>query len=153
MTEHFRKTPRMRNFDYGSENFYFITICTADKKCIFGDPGNLNVFGKIARDELKILSRRYDYICVDSFTVMPNHVHAVIQILRKTDDTKGIDAIVGLYKAGVSRRIRKMHPDLEVWQRSFHDHVIRNQLEYEKIWNYVTYNDQKWEKDCFFRAR
>ena len=42
------------------------------------------------------------------------------------------------------------YPDIKIWQRSFHDHIIRNQLEYEKIWQYIQFNWQKWEQDCFY---
>ncbi len=58
--------------------------------------------------------------------------------------------VIGQYKSGVTRKIRKLIPEMEVWQRSFHDHVIRTRGAYEKIWEYIAHNPQGWEKDCFF---
>ena len=146
-----RKTPRMQNFDYSSENFYFVTICTADKKCIFGKPGKLNQLGEIAYADMKNISEHYKNILVETFIIMPNHVHAIIEITGTTgDNKKSLDTVIGLYKSGVSRKIHTIYPELKVWQRSFHDHVIRGQRQYEKIWNYVSYNDSKWEADCFY---
>ena len=147
-----RKTPRLQNFDYASENFYFVTICTAGKKCIFGEPGRLNQLGEIAWADMKAISNYYENINVETFIIMPNHVHAIVEITGTTADKKrkSLDTIIGLYKSGVSRKIHAIYPNLEVWQRSVHDHVIRGQQQYEKIWNYVSYNDSKWESDCFY---
>ena len=75
-----RKLPRLRKFDYSSENYYFITICTKDKKCIFGDPKELNEIGKLAEHELQGISEHYDGVRVDKYVIMTNHIHAVIII-------------------------------------------------------------------------
>ena len=50
----------------------------------------------------------------------------------------------------VTKKIRIMEPEKQIWQRSFHDHVIRNQKSYEKIWTYIENNPVKWEEDCFY---
>jgi len=63
-----------------------------------------------------------------------------------------VSQIIAQYKSGVSREIRKMDSSVEVWQRSFHDHIIRNQKSYEKIWQYIETNPLKWEEDCFYSA-
>lgn len=141
----------MRDYDYSSSNYYFITICTYEKKCLFGSVKQLNNAGKIAAEEMHNLSSHYDGLIVDNFIIMPNHVHAIIVIEKQCETQKNLSlsTVVGLYKAGVSRRIKK-DTEQNIWQRSFHDHIIRNQKEYEKIWQYVEYNDQKWETDCFY---
>ena len=53
--------------------------------------------------------------------------------------------VVGQMKQAVSRTIGK-----SIWQKSYHDHVIRGEQDYLKIWNYVVYNHKKWKDDCFF---
>ena len=60
------------------------------------------------------------------------------------------EQVIGQYKSGVSREIRKIDPEFVLWQRSFHDHIIRNQKQYEKIWMYIENNPLRWEKDCFY---
>ena len=151
MTFYSRKSPRIKNYDYSGENYYFVTICTAEKKCIFGKPGQLNQLGMIAWEDMSKISQHYENIRIDNFIVMPNHIHAIIEIqsVAKEEKRKSLDTVIGLYKSGVSKKIHFIYPDLKIWQRSFHDHVIRNQQQYEKIWNYVAYNHQKWEEDCF----
>ena len=143
-----RKSPRIANYDYGTQNYYFITICTHDRKCIFGSAAELNHFGIIAKRNIETMCRHYDNVSVDKFTVMPNHVHFILVLGKSSEITA--TQIVGQYKAGVTRQIRKIVPDALVWQRSFHDHIIRNQMQYEKIWYYIENNPLRWQEDCFF---
>ena len=149
MTYYVRKSTRIPNYDYSSCNYYFLTICTHNRRCIFGGPVSLNVYGVIAEEQLKRMDTHYDGVHVDKYVVMPNHVHMILKI----DDTgynSNVNQIMAQYKSGVSRRIRQISKEMQVWQRSFHDHIIRNQKSYEHIWNYIDGNPQCWEKDCFF---
>ena len=88
-------------------------------------------------------------IFVDKYVIMPNHVHLILVIQGK-DNGYSADMVIGLYKSGVTREIRKLVPGKMVWQRSFHDRVIRCQEEYEKIWSYIDTNPLRWEADCFY---
>ena len=145
-----RKSPRIPHYDYSTPNHYFITICTSDKKCIFGQPGKLNRLGEIAEDCLLTIPAINPKVRIDKYVVMPNHVHVIVVI---DDDgcQKSIPQIVGQYKMAVTKEIHKIEPGKEVWQRSFHDHIIRNQERYELIWMYIENNPIKWEEDCFFK--
>ncbi len=145
-----RKSPRIPNFDYSSANYYFVTICTHEKSCIFGANKQLNEMGMIAHDEMRSLFSHYDHVSVDNFIIMPNHIHAIVVIGENEQNKADLSAVIGAYKSGVSRKIRKKYPNMCVWQRSYHDHVIRNQREYEKIWLYIQFNWEKWEQDCFY---
>ena len=147
MTFYNRKSTRLPNYDYSNNNYYFITICTHEKKCIFGSIDTLNECGMIVRNALENLSTHYKGVYVENYIVMPNHIHAII-VLENQDKT--LSEIIGLFKSGVSRDIKKTYPAMRVWQRSFHDHIIRNEKSYSKIWEYVQYNNQKWEQDCFY---
>jgi dipeptidase len=87
----------------------------------------------------------------DEYVVMPNHIHAILDVQEqglKTD----LPVVIGQYKMAVTKRIRSEKPGFQVWQRSFHDHVIRNRKSYEKIWTYIENNPAKWEEDCFYIA-
>ena len=143
-----RKSPRIQNFDYSSENYYFVTICTHDKACIFGKPRELNTFGNIALDELKIIPKNFPNVILRYYVVMPNHIHAIIEM--STNSNLGLSEIIGLYKSGVSRKIHQIDPNVVVWQRSFHDHVIRNDSGYAKIAEYILTNPDRWGEDCFY---
>ena len=144
-----RKSPRIPNFDYSSANYYFITICTHEKRCIFGKPGMLSWMGQYAKECLIKITELHPNIRLDNYVVMPNHIHAIFDVQdhkKKTD----LSVIIGQYKSAVTKGIRVKFPHYIVWQRSFHDHVIRNQQGYEKIWRYIEDNPRKWEEDCFY---
>ena len=148
-----RKTPRLPGYDYATHNYYFVTICVHDKKCIFGKPDQVNQLGQIAQHYMQQIEKHFPNVKVDNYIVMPNHVHAIIIIGAdlKENGFPSLSTVVGLYKASVSKKIHKIYPNLKVWQRSFHDHIIRDQRGYERIWEYIQYNSQKWEEDCFYK--
>lgn len=142
-----RKSPRLRGYDYTAANYYFVTICTWEKKCLFGEPNHLNDWGKTAAAGLEKIGEHYAGVCVDKFVVMPNHIHAILVLPGKIT---GLSEVIGSYKSYVTRRIHTVSPNLRVWQTSFHDHVIRGREDYEKIWEYIHTNPIKWEQDCFY---
>ena len=148
MTFYSRKSPRIPQYDYSTNNYYFLTICTHNRKCIFGYPGQLNELGQIVQRHIEQLSSHYKGVKMDKYVVMPNHVHMILYI--SIDKEADVTQIIGQFKSGVSREIRKKFPDIVLWQRSFHDHVIRSQEDYEGIWLYIDANPQCWQKDCFY---
>ncbi len=146
-----RKSTRIPRYDYSAENYYFVTICTKNMQCIFGSIFRPNALARIAQEEMLRIPEHYQNVTVEKFVVMPNHVHAIIIISGTGIHEKGptLNSVVGSYKSGVTRRIHQMVPGIIVWQRSFHDHVIRNQHSYERIWTYIENNPISWEQDCF----
>ena len=141
-----RKPTRLQNYDYSQQNLYFVTICTSGKKCLFGNVGALNEYGKIAEKCLKEISAVYKDVCVDQFVVMPNHVHALITI----ENSVSLSQVVGQYKMSVTKAIHRYDKKLTVWQRSFYDHVVRNQEDYQRIWTYIVGNPQSWYQDNLY---
>ena len=155
-----RKPNRLSFYDYDREGAYFITICTQDRKCmlskIVGDdalgvPENrLTDKGRIV-DKFIRSGNQMDRITVEKYVIMPNHIHGIFIVSESEEKgLKDLSIILGQYKMSVTKIIRTMEPERIVWQRSFHDHVIRNQKSYEKIWTYIENNPLKWEEDCFF---
>ena len=144
-----RKSTRIPNFDYAQNHYYFITICTHEKQCMFGSPNDLSQLGQIAERHIQNIPNFYQNIIVDKYVVMPNHIHMIL-ILNNGEKNPAVPLIIGQFKRGVTKEIRSFFPDRIVWQRSFHDHIIRNQAGYEKIWTYIDNNPLKWEEDCFF---
>jgi len=78
---------------------------------------------------------------------MPNHIHGIIDI---QGGSVKLSTILGLYKSAVTKEIHEFYPDMKLWQTSFHDHVIRNEKGYKRIWNYIDTNPVKWLEDCFY---
>ena len=120
--------------------------------CFFGNPGKLNIFGKIAENDLQNVEHHFEHLELVKYVVMPNHIHAIIRIgcHRTAGKRPNLSTVVGLYKSGVTRKIREIQPDLTVWQRSFHDHIIRNDMQFQKIWEYIENNPLQWELDCYY---
>ena len=77
-----RKHPRLKQYDYATPNYYFITICTKNKACIFGSPEKLNRCGKIAEDGILNIEKHFVNIKVDKYVVMPNHIHLILMKTR-----------------------------------------------------------------------
>jgi REP element-mobilizing transposase RayT len=154
---HNRKLPRLQSYDYSANGYYFITICTHDKKHLFGRIENgemlLNESGHVAENELLNIPEHFPGVSIQPFVVMPNHVHAVIIIQHaQTREERSrpfptVSEIVGLYKSGVSRLLHEVDPGLVVWQKSFYDHIIRDEKGYREICDYIQYNSLKWEND------
>ena len=143
-----RKPTRIPDYNYATQNYYFVTICTNQKKCIFWTRNTLNAWGKIAEECLKNISGIYKGVKADKFTVMPNHIHAIITL--EGASSPSLTQIIGQYKAAVTKQIHTQNTTDVVWQRSFHDHIIRNQEDYERIWLYIHGNPQRWDSDCFY---
>lgn len=144
-----RKNPRLKGYDYSTPNYYFITICSHDMAPIFGDVGMPTPARKIALRGLRDISAHFPRARVDKCVVMPNHVHCILVL---EGDGADVPTIIGQYKSFVSREIRKILPGIKVWQRSYHDVIIRSREQYESHWLYIQTNPQNWEADdLYFR--
>lgn len=154
-----RKPNRLKGFDYSQPNAYFITICTHNKNLLFWeDVGasiarpekpELSFYGSVVEEAIFNIPKVYPMVSVDNFVIMPNHIHLLLQI---HSDSSGramlaptISIVVQQMKGYVTKKIGK-----SVWQKLFHDHVIRDEKGYLKIWNYIEGNPSRWEEDCFY---
>lgn len=148
-----RKTIRIESFDYSSPGAYFVTVCTANRENIFWDrvgadiirPENvpLSPIGKIVEQGILQMADHYKNVVVDKYCVMPDHIHL---ILRIESDMGGrmisaptVSTVVGSMKRWVSRQLGR-----PIWQKSFYDHGIRNQQDYNEIWEYIENNPLKY---------
>ena len=160
-----RKPTRLKNYDYSSEGAYFITICTHNRKNLFSNivgqglaPAEiqLSAFGKIANEEITDIEKRYKNIKFDKYVIMPNHIHAIIIIKNKSAGASPcptLSDIICTFKSFTARKCHILNPKQKIWQRSFHDHIIRGEQDYLKIWNYIDTNPQKWQDDCFYTSQ
>ena len=162
-----RKLPRLSGYDYTTPGAYFVTICTFEKKCIFGKitPGNMigqarlhySPVGQIAVKCLLDLEAHYSNIKIDHWVIMPNHIHMLIRIEERINPfptaVYDIPNVVGKYKAAVTRAVGNafMHSE-RLWQASFYDHIIRNDQDYQTVWQYIDGNPSKWLDDSFYVA-
>ena len=143
------KRRRLANYNYSDNGLYFITICCQQKENYFwetdkSDNGRIKLTeaGKITADTIESIQNRYENTRIDNYVVMPNHVHFIIEL---SDSETNLSVIINQLKGLVSRRL-----GYSPWQRSFHDHIIRGEKDYEMIWNYIEANPLKWDEDKYF---
>jgi REP element-mobilizing transposase RayT len=153
-------------WDYADNGAYFITICTRNQGRYFGDIADgkmqLSEVGLIAQREWeRTLELRPDMnLTLGEFCIMPNHIHGIVIIGTNQYNTeptgnkfasqsKNLASIVRGYKIGVTTTARKNNVDF-AWQPRFHDRIIRDDDEYQRIANYIRDNPQNWEADEFF---
>ena len=152
-----RKPNRLKNYDYSQPNVYFITICTRDRKHFLWDREYLDSFesiplslcGKIVEAIILEIPNRYPTVSLHRYTIMPNHVHLLLQIEAdergKALPGPSISQVIGQMKGAATKMV-----GFSLWQYLFHDRVVRNQQEYDKIWKYIEENPWKWQEDCFY---
>ena len=152
-----RKPTRLKDFDYSQNGAYFVTVCTDKKQkllCSIVGEGLcalpqvlLTDIGKEIEKSVLYVNMHYKNISVSKYAIMPNHLHMIIIIDSRTggDGTPPLHRIVAAIKSYTTNVYGK-----KLWQRSFHDHIIRDDADYLKIWNYIDTNPAKWKEDCFY---
>src|SRR5690554_154601 len=115
----------------------------------------LNEYGEIVKNRLLWLAEQYRYVVLHNYVVMPNHVHAIIEIdsskvVDKPIKIKSLSSLVGAFKTTSSKMIHEAGFSSFAWHRSFHDHIIRSDKSYQIISNYIDQNPSKWQTDKFF---
>jgi len=147
-----RKPNRLKNYDYSSQGVYFITVCTKDRKCILsqivgGDvliapQTNLTHCGEIARKYIESMPG------IDKYVIMPNHIHLLIAIdglMKASAPTISVPNLIRSFKVLVSKEIGQ-----SIWQRSYHDHIIRDEEDYINHLQYIEDNPAGWLEDKYY---
>ena len=144
-----RKPNRLTEYAYDTPNAYFITVCTKDRRNILcdivGDDAHIvpKAYGKVAQKYLSHI------IGLDKYVIMPNHIHMLLRIdgtMKASSPTQSISTIVRSFKTMVTKEIGEA-----IFQRSFHDHVVRGQRDYDEIWEYIENNPKKWQLDRLYQ--
>ena len=143
-----RKATRIPGFDYSSVQAYFVTAVAAGRERIFScinGRGQIELLptGKIVQQHIEALAAHYECVQVQKYVIMPDHIHIII-FIGQSDERKrpSINQIMAAFKAGVSREIGR-----PIWQRSYYDHIIRSQSDYDEVWQYIENNPLQWVID------
>ena len=143
-----RKPNRLENFDYSQNGVYFITICAKDRKPILSAVGANFVrptkIGTVVENEINRISSIYDSVSIDKYVIMPNHIHLLIRIENngRTQFAPTISRIIKQFKGSVTKQLGE-----SIWQKSFYDHIIRDEYDYLAKWKYIDDNPAKWAED------
>lgn len=155
MHEIHRKQIRIRNYNYNSNGLYFITFCTQFRLCLLGDIHDgvmrLNPAGLMVHNEISSIPIRYVGVGVDSFVVMPNHVHAIIALNNDVGLVKSLPDVIRKIKTFTTNRyINGIHNygwpgfDRRLWQRGYYESIIRNSNSVKRIRKYIDDNPLNW---------
>ena len=165
MSEYPRRKPtRLKDHDYSQNGAYFITLCVQDRRPILSripvgeglasPVPELLPFGKIAQTQLLELPVRYPGLTIDRYVIMPNHIHILLRLENAggASPSPTVSEIVGVFKSLTVRECKKLAPTEKVFQRSFYDHVIRDENDYRTRWEYIDSNPAKWSEDPLHTA-
>ena len=152
-----RKPNRIENYDYSQPNVYLITICTRNRERLFGTVDArgdtpvtiLSQYGETVVRGVEGISELYGNVSVDAYSVLPNHVHLLLRLdPTDADRPPSVSRIIKQFKEYVTKTCGE-----NLWQKGFHDRVVRSERDYQDAWNYVTNNPAKWETDEYFVIR
>jgi REP element-mobilizing transposase RayT len=162
-----RRSLRLKGYDYKQAGVYFVSMCTLNRTCFFGDIVNgemmLNAEGQIVAEEWIKTAEIRNNIELDEWVVMPNHFHGILVInecrgtARRAPTVEqfgkpvpgSIPTIIRSFKSAVTKRINELHnsPGAKIWQRNYYEHIIRNEKSYVRIAEYIINNPAKWTLD------
>jgi REP element-mobilizing transposase RayT len=164
-----RKRTRLQGFDYNTVGAYFLTVCTQNRRNVLSrivgvdvldDPlNNIHVnllpYGEIADRYINQLNDFYKDIVVDSYVIMPNHIHIMLFVLesgssRTSTPTKqhsSVSRFVSTFK-----RFCNKEYGCNIWQRYFNDHIIRDHDDYEAHLRYIQDNPMRWQYDELYTS-
>ena len=150
-----RKKGRLTGFDYSANGSYYMTVCTRDKQHILGHSVGggvldaphvaLSNIGSVAEMYLKRIPG------IDTYVVMPNHVHFVVSIAAEggtmwaSAPTQALGSLVRSFKTLSTKAVGQ-----KLWQRGYYDHVIRNEADYLRNWQYMDENPVRWTEDEYY---
>ena len=151
-----RHSQRLPGHNYASSAIYFVTICTYERICWFGDivDGRLvpTRAGEIVEAAWRTTLQRFGQVSLDSFVVMPNHVHGLIRI-GPGAGTEPLGAMIRAFKGASTHMIRASGDASFGWHRNYHDHVVRDAASLERIRQYILTNPRSWENDIYHPTR
>jgi REP element-mobilizing transposase RayT len=161
--EHYRRSIRLKDYDYRNAGWYFVTICVHERESALGKIVNgvmqLSRYGKIVDTAWRDLPKHCSYVVLDEFCIMPNHAHCIIILIdddrrdgspqsgsetlpaRKTHPSKPrhpLSEIIRAFKSFSSKRINALRKTTgnPFWQSNYYEHIIRNDREYKAIKQY-----------------
>ncbi|MCL2857153.1 MAG: transposase [Oscillospiraceae bacterium] len=166
-----RKSIRLKNYDYSQSGAYFITVCVKGGHEMLArivgagfhprPSVTLTDLGTEVQRAIKYINANTKNIEIPKYTIMPNHVHMIIALntvehigeCAVGHGSPTLQDVVGRIKSYTAKKWSEMcnTPHQTFWQRSFHDHIIHNEADYRRIWQYIDQNPSSWADDCYYR--
>ena len=158
MTYPQRRSPRKSGYNYSQSGMYFITICIQNRLPLFGtvaaDTMQLSPAGSMIAHWWEAVATRFVDLEIDLYVVMPNHFHGIVTLLN--DDVTSLPQAIQWFKTMTTNHyLREIKTagwesfEGQLWQRSFHDHIIRDEKSLNILRAYVLNNPARWAEDQF----
>ena len=162
---HHRRSIRLQGYDYAQAGAYFVTVNAEHRQCLFGEiverQMHLNPIGEMVLQVWEAIPDHYPGVEIDAFVVMPNHIHGIIVLegAAKLDDARDMDQlrlmdVVHRFKSLTTNRYingvkTSSWPafDKRIWQRNYHERIIRDEAELNAKREYVFNNPLSWDTD------
>ena len=158
-----RKTTRLPGYDYNTPGAYFLTICTENRVCslsrivgtglLDGPKVQLLPWGQIAEKYINQLNDFYEDLVVESFVIMPNHIHILLTVKEEGPSGTPVptlqNTIVSRFVSTFKRFCNKVCGQ-NIWQYRYYDHIIRDQKDFDVHLKYIYENPFGWEKDDLY---
>ena len=170
MPLHQRKHPRLKNFDYSSYGYYYVTINTYKNLPVLALQGYtseyndydemLSFIGKTAKLQLSELEIRFPNIKIENYVIMPTHIHLIVAIgkvagasPRPTPISSSLFDIICAYKSLTTRicNAEQSTPGRKIFQTSYYEEIIRTESAYEAIWKYIDNNPYNWNESHYYK--
>ena len=144
-----RKQIRLKNYDYSENGYYFITICTHNRQPLFFKPVGATLCGRPGNPDKMIIKwlneikNKYEKTTVCNYVIMHDHIHLILII--NSDNGRQVAAPTVMRVIGNMKRFASKEAKFSLWQKSFYEHVIRDEADYKKILEYMETNVLKRE--------
>lgn len=159
-----RKHVRLRDYDYGQNGAYFVTICTQGRRCVLSEivgrglaPAvvRLTNCGCLIEKELQLLPLRYPSVKIEKYVIMPNHIHVLFLLDGEAAGASPRPTLVQVIGAFKSLSTRKWNQKTQragqkIWQEGFYEHIIRDDNDFLNHWQYIDNNPARWAEDEYF---
>jgi putative transposase len=160
-----RHSIRLRDYDYTQNAAYFVTVCVAQRLCLFGDITDgamrFSTHGSVVASAWSNLPDHTPGLILDAWVIMPNHLHGIVvlagdpqsenmgQPMPRGPRPGSLGAVVGSFKSSVSREVAVKNLSLikPFWQRNYYERIIRNDRELDATRKYIESIPARWADD------
>ena len=160
-----RKNIRLNGYDYSQNGAYFLTVCTDNREHLLSEvvvgqglcSCRLTDIDTLIECEIKKIPERFSNVCIEKYVIMPNHIHMIVVLKQRQEQSPcptnpTIDGIICAYKSITTKlcNVTDNMPGRKIWQFRYHDHIVRSDDDYQKIWQYIDENPAKWTADKYY---
>lgn len=161
-----RKKTGLTGWDYSSEGTYFLTICAKERRNIFSQIVGcgildapyvqLSKYDASVQRSMLYLSENTAGIKLEKWVIMPNHVHLLVNVLKDPTGCSGAsemprpaNGVIPKFLSSL-KRFTNRENGVQLWQNGYYDHIVRDEADFLRIWQYIDNNPAVWLEDKYY---